>query len=969
MRVQPRRPAQAQRKAAKAKVAKKSKPSHKRVPDRITSYDDLSPEILEAVATNLLATAAEAREDIVTFFEFVMKDFTGKVPSIILAPHQKVGLDFMMHHERSVNMWPIGTSKTWIALGLTLFFMGRDSELRGAVVSATEEQAKKIVGLARSYIENSVELRLVFPHLVRSTREGDAWTQTAITVERRVGIKDASLTAYGADSPRIIGSRLNWVIIDDVLNGENTNTKELRDKLVADLDMNVLSRVDSHGWSKVIMINTPWHPEDVIHHARDVMGWACMRMDILGDIEVWDDEACFKEFLDRGTPNPKFGKTWDSPLLRPAFPNDSTSRLCRLVERDPDPTNDNLLWPEVRGWEYIEQQKRQYLPVHFNRLHRCIVRDDATSMCKAEYIEKCLKIARDRGILTMVSEYRGPNLTFTGVDLAISEGEEHDDTAFFTFEARPGGLNVILDIEVGQWDGPTILDKLFQKCQAYNSIVRVENNGCFVPGTRVLTRERGYVPIEQVQVGEHTWTHLGRWRAIKEVLKSEATAVHDARAAGGLPVAATANHWFHLREAARVSGRGNGHMRPTGDPTWVSVGFVDKPSYVQLAVPEWPEIDWLFCFEPITELDALVLGLYMAEGSTTRGQAIWTLNRRETHLAELIEEFAKQRFPKAKVTQSHGDGTLRVTVNSTKLADALRPFGKRREKCLPLDWLGLPLDLRVAMVRGWMLGDGCVLENNSKTDWPTKHFVATTISRNWLMWARTTMIQAGYRPAVAPIKARSSMLKGRKVRGGPAFKFSLNSEDSALWRAEISGFASRSLSRLKWSGRAANSQMVIDEMGVWSRLRNEPAKVRMHDADVYNLVVEEDASFTVEDMIVHNAQEYIRQFALRRDLSIPVKPHTTERRAKVDPTQGIPGLFVEFFNGAWAIPNNMRGEKHPMVKKFIDACLYYTPKRHTFDVLMAAYFAREQKREFVGLSGDPGTGTEGSTPGMTIMSR
>lgn len=569
-------------------------PEESDLPDVIRSHEELTPAIVQAVTAQLLETAARAREDVEVFFEFVMKDFTGKFASIKLAPHQRVGLEFMLAHDRSVNMWPIGTSKTWIALGLTLWFLGRDPELRGAVVSATEEQAKKLVGLARSYIENSVELRLVFPHLRRSTRDGDAWTQTAITVERRAGIKDASLTAYGADSPRIIGSRLNWVIIDDVLNGENTNTKELRDKMVADLDMNVLSRVDPMGWSKTIMINTPWHPEDVIHHARDVRGWACMRMDILGDIEVWDDEACFQEYLERGIPNPQFEKFWDSDLLRPANQNDPTSRLCRLVAHDPDPTNEALLWPEVRSWEYIEQQKRQYLPVHFNRLHRCIVRDDASSMCKVEYVEKCLRVARDLGIFTMVSEYKGANLTFTGVDLAISEGEEHDDTAFFTFEARPGGLNVILDIEVGQWDGPTILDKLFQKQQAYNSIVRVENNG---------------------------------------------------------------------------------------------------------------------------------------------------------------------------------------------------------------------------------------------------------------------------------------------------------------------------------------------------------------------------------------AQEYIRQFALRRDLSIPVKPHTTERRAKVDPTQGIPGLFVEFFNGAWAIPNNMRGEKHPMIRKFIDACIYYTPKRHTFDVLMAAYFAREQKREFVGLTGDPGIAGAGGSAGMAIMSR
>ena len=941
MRAHPRRPEVTKRTKKIEERSKQRKPEE--LPDSIVAYDDLTLEILTAITQNVMAKASRAREDIFEFFEFVMKDFTGK--PIKLAPHQRVGLEFMMAHGRSVNMWPVGTSKTFIAVGLTLFFMGRDPTIRGAVVSATEEQAKKIVALVRGYIEGSTELHLVFPALRQSTREGDQWTQTSLTIERPRGIKDASLTAYGVDSPRIIGTRLNWVVLDDLLNDENTSTQELRTKLVMSLDQAILSRVDAVGesndrWSKVVMINTPWHPKDVVHHARDEYGWACMRMDCLGDIEVWDDRRCFERFLEGSTgiriPNPMFGKTWDSELLRPADPLDSSSRLCRLIAHDPDPHNNNLLWPEVQGWTWIEQQRSEKLPVVFNQLHRCLARDDATSMCKQSYIDKCLKVARDLGIFSFVSEYKGPNLTFTGVDLAISEGEEHDETAFFTFEARPGGLNVILDIESGQWDGPTIIDKLFQKQAAYNSIVRVENNGCFVPGTRVLTRERGYVAIEDVKVGEHTWTHAHRWRPIKEVLNNTAEGVHKARAAGGLPVEATANHWFHLREAARTSGRGNGHVRPFGEPEWISAGFVNKPSYVHVAVPQWPDCIPELMGKPLSEDDALVLGLYMAEGNSTTRQANWTLNRYETHLAEAIEEFAHRIVPCAKVTRFFREGALRVIVNSTKLATALRPIGKSRDKCLPLEWMGAPIEWRMAAVRGWLLGDGCVLENNSKTDWPSKFFKASSISRNWIMWVRSTLLSAGYRATVNPVAARESFIGQRKLHGGPAFGLALNSEDSYRLRSEMTSDAETfHWPPLRWSGRLANSQTIIDESGVWSRLRNAPGCVRAHRSDVYNLVVEEDESFTVEDMIVHNAQQYIVQFALRRNLSIPIKAHTTEKFAKANPTTGVPGLFVELSNGAWAFPNNMRGEKQAQMSKFIEDCLFYTPKKHCADRLMA----------------------------------
>jgi hypothetical protein len=417
----------------------------------------------------VLTTAQRARHDIETFFEFVMRDFSTRKP-IKLAPHQRVALKFVMENERVVNMWGVGLSKTFLTLGLTLFHLGNHQEMRGAVVSASEEIAGKLLRLVRDYIEQSVELRLVFPHLRRTQREGEPWTQTAITIDRPPGIKDATLTAYGIDSDRIIGSRLSWVVIDDILNEENTGTHEQREKIKAALDTNVLSRLDPVG-GHVILTNTPWHPEDLVHYCWQKLGWAMLRMDILGDIEVYDDERKEREANELGIPF----EPWDCDLLRPAT-SDPSDPMCRLVAHDPDRQNQVSLWPERYPDFVIEDLRRRNLPHKFNQLYRALARADETARCKVEYVEKCLKHARDLGIWQLVSEYKGPHATYTGLDLAISPGEEHDDTAFFTFEARPGGVNVILDIDIGQWNGPEILNKLFDKTLRYNSVVRVENN-------------------------------------------------------------------------------------------------------------------------------------------------------------------------------------------------------------------------------------------------------------------------------------------------------------------------------------------------------------------------------------------------------------------------------------------------------------------------------------------------------------
>lgn len=397
--------------------------------------------------------ARRARQSLPDFFEFVMVEETKRTP-LKLAPHQKVGMDFIMSHDRSVNIWPVGHSKTFVMAALSLFLLGQDPTTRGAVVSATQGQASKVVSMVQGYLESSAKLRLVFPNLRPSKRRGDPWTTGALTVDRPPAIRDASMIAVGVDG-NIAGSRLNWIVIDDILSRQNTSTKDQRDKVYEWFDSSVLSRLDPRD-ARVAVTNTAWHPDDLCHRLKgNPTNWPTMRMDMLGEIEVLNTE-------------------WDSPFIRPANENDP---LCRLIAHDPDPRNETLLWPEVRGPEFLQWARDNHLPYRFNQLFRGLCRDDGSAKCKIEWIDQCKKLAQEMGFFSMVSSYDGPNPTFTGVDLAVKPGEEHDDCALFTFEVLPSGHRRILDIEVGQYDGPTIVQLIIQKAQRYNSVVLVEDNG------------------------------------------------------------------------------------------------------------------------------------------------------------------------------------------------------------------------------------------------------------------------------------------------------------------------------------------------------------------------------------------------------------------------------------------------------------------------------------------------------------
>ena len=390
-----------------------------------------------------------ARHHPIPFVDFVMKEETSQA-QLRAAAHQRVLLKFAYDHPRCCIMLPVGHSKTFSMGALAMFELGKDPTSRGAIVSATQGQAAKPLGMVSAYIETSPELRLVFPNLKPSLRRADPWTTTAITVQRPAGIRDPSLIAVGIEGA-IVGARLKFIVVDDILTHENTSNREAREKVFQWFDSSVLSRIDPRPDARIIVTNTAWHPDDMMHRLK-ARGWPTLRMEVEGIISIYNADD------------------WDCAELRPASPN---SDDCRLACID----DDTPLWSEKYSVERIAGIKRDHLPQRYNQLYKNICRDDNSARCKEEWIETCKRKAVEHGIHNFLHEYRGPNITFTGIDLAVQPGEEHDDVAFFTYEQLPSGHRRILNIEIGQFDGPTIINMLFDAHARYNSILRVENNG------------------------------------------------------------------------------------------------------------------------------------------------------------------------------------------------------------------------------------------------------------------------------------------------------------------------------------------------------------------------------------------------------------------------------------------------------------------------------------------------------------
>lgn len=401
-----------------------------------------------------------ARKNLSEFYELVIREEFSKEP-LKTMPHQQLMFSFVQVHRRCVFRQPIGTAKTYSMAAMAMHLMGQNVTSRNLIASATQDMAKKPLNMVSDYIthpELNVRLALVFPELRPSGRPNDPWTTDRITIARPGGIRDPSLSAVGLDT-KFQGSRLSFVLADDVVNEDNARTKESREELKSRFMSRFVSRLDRHpgNTSLCVVTNTPWDREDLTYYLEKDAGWATVVMDIYGDIRFTNAKA---EWMVQAQAE---------GIIRPhRFKPD----VWRLAAHGNDPDEVIPLWPGRYPLSAIAEARREFPPHEFARMFLCEPFEPGAQRCQQDWVEKC----KMHGLgLTLVDRYRGSNPTFMGVDLGIGQSGKNDMTVFFVFEVLPNGKRRILWIESGRWSGKAIVDKLIDIYDRYHVVAAVEN--------------------------------------------------------------------------------------------------------------------------------------------------------------------------------------------------------------------------------------------------------------------------------------------------------------------------------------------------------------------------------------------------------------------------------------------------------------------------------------------------------------
>lgn len=368
----------------------------------------------------------EARESPAAFAQYVFRHEETNA-HIVNAPHHIEWHKFFDENRRAILFAPVEHGKTQQILARILWTLGKYPAKRLAVISNTfDPHAVKLLSALRTHIESNPRVQRVFPNLKPSELDGDPWGQSRLTVARHTIAKDPSLQALGTFGP-INGSRLDGIVLDDILNFENTRTIEQVRKVVDWLDAEVLPRVTEDGF--VHWIGTPWNPADPMHEVAKRPAWKSKRY---------------------------------SGVINPTEPMDKWRPL----------------WPEQFSLERLRRVYDGTTPVNFARKYLCEVRVDTASRFQQAWIDHARGLGRAYRLLDR--QPHGPDgrpwPCFTGVDLGIGQGEGHDLTVLFTIALDERRRKVVCDIQAGRWTAPDIVLRIQNVVHRYNSQVFVEDN-------------------------------------------------------------------------------------------------------------------------------------------------------------------------------------------------------------------------------------------------------------------------------------------------------------------------------------------------------------------------------------------------------------------------------------------------------------------------------------------------------------
>lgn len=361
---------------------------------------------------------------------------------------------------------------------------------------------------------------------------------------------------------------------------------------------------------------------------------------------------------------------------------------------------------------------------------------------------------------------------------------------------------------------------------------------CFTEDSLVLTEKRGFQKIIDIQIGEKVITHDGNYKTVENVINNGKKKTVKIYGMGIDEIHTTPNHLFYVREKSHDGNyKTRSYTRVFSEPVWKQADSLKRTDYMGIPInkkseiPEWNGITFVWSdgrkdryknqlSQYMNNKDFWwLIGRYIADG--------WFRNN-----GGIIIGCGKKKFVEMKEKCDSIGLDYNILEERTvikfyyqlkELELFVQSFGKYAYgKKIPSFVMDLPVDLLNSFLNGYMSGDGCFTNGR---------FKATSVSRE-LIYGLAQCIAKVYKQPYSIYKTerpKTTVIEGRTVNQKDTYELCFKKE------------------------KRPQDKAFYEDGFIWFPV----TKVEEDEIEtIYDLTVEENHSFTVQGVIVHNCQDF-----------------------------------------------------------------------------------------------------------------
>lgn len=374
--------------------------------------------------------------------------------------------------------------------------------------------------------------------------------------------------------------------------------------------------------------------------------------------------------------------------------------------------------------------------------------------------------------------------------------------------------------------------------------------GCFDPNTPIILKD-SITNIESVKIGDSVLTHNGNFNKVLGILEKRYSGkmIELSISKEGSPIVCTEDHKFFIYKNENIFyGRYKKGIdkRKKGEKLLITSDFIESEAK-DINIGDWVYIPKIKenLKNPILSIDidkykkifgkipkifkrdieitkdvAWLIGLYVAEGSFNRGALFNINNTTKKHLVRRIFEISKNIFNVECKEYLHKNSkdSLAVFIPNSIIGRWLDDICGHTSinKKFPFEFLSYPKEILESLVEGYYSGDGNISNNGLKT--------AATISKTLAYQLKIILCSLGFSPS---LRINSGHVDNNGVNHKKSFIIS--------W----------------WIKKSKILDSIILEDKILYRIADKKI-FNCKDRRVFDLTIENDHSYTVNGIAVHN---------------------------------------------------------------------------------------------------------------------